>query len=223
METRHPKIFMDINFVEIEARKNLQIKAQISNQIPRKRQIAKTWRTIRRLCYESTLFTYFFPQNLALYFQFFIFVIVYIYVSISLLIFYLLVNVYLVLLLWVPRWILYIHLDILLEVPLGGRCPISSRHLGTFLLFHLLYCHLFTLLYICYIYIYYHLHPLYLFIIPFTFMFIPMCFIYLSSHLHFAHPHPLYLLHSLSLLFYMSTPCDCLTTHHNDACAPFLV
>ena len=61
METRHPNIFMDINFEEIEARKNLQIKAQISNQKPRKRQIAKTWRTIRRLCYESTLFTYFFP------------------------------------------------------------------------------------------------------------------------------------------------------------------
>ena len=177
---------MDINFEEIEARKNLQIKAQISNQKPRKRQIAKTWRTIRRLCYESTLFTYFFPQNLALYFQFFIFVIVYIYVSISLLIFYLLVNVYLVLLLWVPRWILNIHLDILLEVPLGGRCPISSRHLGTFLLFHLLYCHLFTLLYICY---------------PFTFMFmnirmqIILCFsTYVpfyrictdSQHSHFA-------------------------------------
>ena len=99
------------------------------------------------------------------------------------LIFYLLVNVYLVLLLWVPRWILNIHLDILLEVPLGGRCPISSRHLGTFLLFHLLYCHLFTLLYICY---------------PFTFMFILIPFIYLSSHLHLcSSPSPLFIYHPI--------------------------
>ena len=66
------------------------------------------------------------------------------------------------------------------------------------MLFHLLYC--------SFIYIVIYLLPIYIYVHPTSLLF------YLSSHLQFAHPHPLYLLHYLFPLLYMYVSIFCIFT-----------
>ena len=112
-------------------------------------------------------------------------------------------------------WALNLYLDIMWEVPLGGRSLINSRHLGTFLLFLLFYgSFIYIVIFTCLshlhlcsspfpypIYNYVHPHPL----VPFTFMLIPIPL----SHLHSVHPHPLYLLHYFISIVLCVCVCVC--------------